>query len=97
MGKSRDKAHAVAEQASNTGSSLVSIVGAIGRITDMSAQIASASEEQSAVAEEINRNVVQINDMTEQSAAGAQQTSVASGDLARLATDLQLLVGQFKV
>ncbi|MBL3598639.1 MAG: methyl-accepting chemotaxis protein [gamma proteobacterium endosymbiont of Lamellibrachia anaximandri] len=97
MGKSREKAHSVAEQASNTGSSLVSIVGAIGQITDMSAQIASASEEQSAVAEEINRNVVQINDMTEQSALGAQQTSVASGDLARLATDLQLLVGQFKV
>ncbi len=97
MDKSREKAHAVAEQASNTGSSLVSIVEAIGQITDMSAQIASASEEQSAVAEEINRNVVQINDMTEQSAAGAQQTSVASGDLARLATDLQLLVGQFKV
>ncbi|RLJ18418.1 methyl-accepting chemotaxis protein [bacterium endosymbiont of Escarpia laminata] len=97
MGKSREKAHAVAEQASNTGSSLVSIVEAIGQITDMSAQIASASEEQSAVAEEINRNVVQINDMTEQSAVGAQQTSVASGDLARLATDLQSLVGQFKV
>ncbi len=63
----------------------------------MSTQIASAAEEQSAVTEEINRNIVQINDMTEQTATGAKQTSAAGDDLNRLASDLQGLVLQFKV
>ena len=41
----------------------------------MSTQIAAAAEEQSAVSEEINRNIVHINDMTNQTASGAEQTA----------------------
>jgi methyl-accepting chemotaxis protein len=49
------------------------------------------------VAEEINRNIVSINDMTSQTAEGTVQTSIASKDLARLAITLNDLVKQFKV
>ena len=42
----------------------------------MTAQIASAAEEQGAVAEEINRNVVNISQVAEQTAAGSRQTAV---------------------
>jgi methyl-accepting chemotaxis protein len=97
MAQSREKAQGAVEQAAKTGSALATITGAVGRITDMSTQIASASEEQGAVANEINLNVHRINEMTEQAAVGAQKTTVASGELARLASELRSLVSQFKV
>ena len=63
----------------------------------MNIQIAAAAEEQSTVSEEINRNVVNISQISEQTASGAEQTTAASTDLSRLASDLQQLVGQFKI
>ncbi|RJQ48484.1 MAG: methyl-accepting chemotaxis protein, partial [Gammaproteobacteria bacterium] len=66
-------------------------------ITDMNTQIASAAEEQSAVAEEINRNIVSISQVASQASNGSQQTAAASGQLAQLAAQLQSVVGRFKV
>ena len=63
----------------------------------MNAQIATASEEQTAVAEEINQNIVNISQIGENAMNSAQQTSAASEELARLSGELQSLVGQFKV
>ena len=63
----------------------------------MNTQIATAAEEQSSVAEEINRNVVNISDIVDRTAEGASQTSLASEELANLANQLQQLVNQFKV
>jgi methyl-accepting chemotaxis protein len=63
----------------------------------MNTQIATAAEEQSSVAEEINRNIISVSDLGNQTAAGANQTSISSEELSRLATDLQSLVSQFKV
>ncbi len=62
----------------------------------MNTQIASAAEEQSSVAEEINKNVVKISDIAETSAANSAQTQNASEELSRLSVDLQGLVSQFK-
>ncbi|MCI0506438.1 MAG: methyl-accepting chemotaxis protein, partial [Gammaproteobacteria bacterium] len=59
--------------------------------------IACSAEEQSTVAEEINQKVVRISNITDQTAAGAQQTSSASNELNQLAETLKQLVGQFKV
>jgi methyl-accepting chemotaxis protein len=78
-------------------SALRRITAAVGVIGDMNRQIASAAEEQSAVAEEINRNVININDVTTQVSSAAEQTNSASHELARLAEQLQRLVGQFRV
>ncbi|MBU0836703.1 MAG: methyl-accepting chemotaxis protein, partial [Gammaproteobacteria bacterium] len=59
--------------------------------------IASASEEQAQVAREVDRNLVNIRDLSLQSSAGANQTSAASQELARLAIDLNGLVARFQV
>ncbi|MCO6412675.1 MAG: methyl-accepting chemotaxis protein [Thiogranum sp.] len=97
MQRSREQARSAVDSAAAAGNSLASITGAVARINDMSTQIASAAEEQSAVSEEINRNIVRINDMTEESAEAAAQTAKASEDLARIAAELGNLVGQFRV
>jgi methyl-accepting chemotaxis protein len=97
MEKSRGKAKAAVDQAGQSVDSLRSITESVGHIADMSTQIASAAEEQSAVAAEINRNVVQINDLGSRNAEGAQQTASASAGLSRLANDLESLVGRFRL
>jgi methyl-accepting chemotaxis protein len=97
METSRNQAQAGVEQVAQAGVSLDSITRAVGTINDLNAQIASAAEEQSSVAEEINRNIVNISQVAEQTNQGAQQTAAASEELARLAEQLQGLVGQFRI
>jgi methyl-accepting chemotaxis protein len=63
----------------------------------MSEQIACAAEQQNAVSEEINRNIVSINDIATHSVTSSAQIEQASIDLARMATELHNLVGNFKV
>ncbi|NOY62427.1 MAG: methyl-accepting chemotaxis protein [Gammaproteobacteria bacterium] len=96
MEGSRDKAHSSVDQAVKAGDSLHAITSAIATIADMNANIASASEQQGAVAEEINQNIVTISEVADQTANGAQQTASSSTELAGLANNLQQLVGQFK-
>jgi len=70
------------------------------RITDingMNVVIACATEEQAQVAREVDRNLVAISDKSKQSTDGVQQTSVASEELARLATNLNHLVNRFRM
>ena len=76
---------------------LAEIKHAVTRIKEMNAQIATATEEQGAVAEEINRNIVSINDLSAESANGAEQTATASNEQARLAADLQKMASRFKI
>lgn len=97
MTRSRDRASHTVEQAKHAGESLSSITRAVGTILQLNTQIATAAEEQSSVSEEINRNVINIQDISEQTASGAEQTASASAELARLGEQLQNLVGQFKV
>ena len=59
--------------------------------------IASAAEEQAQVAREVDRNLVNIRDLSVQSATGAHQTSAASNELASLAVDLNGLVARFRL
>ena len=63
----------------------------------MSTQIARATEEQSAVAGEVNRNIDNIRSIGARTAEGAQQAALASESLSRLAQQLGRVVGQFKV
>jgi len=96
MEKSREQAQAGVEQAAEAGTSLDTIKSSVDLINDMNSQIASAAEEQSAVAEEINKNINNISHVAEQSAEAAQQNSAASEELARLAEELQNVVSRFK-
>lgn len=81
----------------NAGEALMEIARTVGVIQEMNPQIAAAAEEQSAVAEEINRSVLKVRDVSEQTATASEQTAAASTELARLGTDLQACVGRFKV
>ncbi len=95
--QSREKVDSAVEQANKTGSAFAVITEAIKRINDMSTQIATAAEEQSRMAVEINSNVMRINEMAEQTSTGAQQISIANGELSELAADLQTGVAYFRV
>jgi len=97
MNKSREEAQSVVEQANKAGVSLSAISTAVGRINDMSAQIANAAEEQSATAEEMNRNITSISQMANETSSSAQQTASSSEDLARLGGELREVVGHFNV
>jgi len=66
-------------------------------INDMSTQIATASEQQSIVAEDINQNVVNISQSGKEVLDGSQQSVVSSEKLAKLAAELEILMGQFRL
>ena len=97
MDSSQEKAQTTVEHATSAGSSLESITSKVKSITQMNFQIATAAEEQSAVSEDINRNIVEISQIAEQSVAGSQQTASASNGLSEIAKELENLVTQFKV
>lgn len=96
METGRSKAKQGVEQTVKGTASLESIIQAVGVINDMSAQIASAAEEQSSVSEEMTRSVTAINDLTSETTDGALQTTQASQEVARLATALQDMVRRFR-
>ncbi len=76
---------------------LVEILEASQRVSDMASQVASASEEQSATAEQISKNIEGISSVTNETTAGIQQIAHAAEDLNRLTTNLQDMVGTFKI
>ncbi|MCZ4336091.1 methyl-accepting chemotaxis protein [Shewanella colwelliana] len=76
---------------------LVQIMDSIEQINALNAQIATASEEQSSVTEEININITNISDISDQTAAGAQQSSAATADLAKLAESMEADIAHYKV
>ena len=80
-----------------SGESLTNIVAATNKVVDMINAVATASEEQSSVAEEISKNIEGINNVTHETAKGIQQIATASEDLNRLTENLQRIVEQFKI
>lgn len=85
------------EKAGKAGDALSTITQAVSRIVDMNSQIATAAEQQSAVAEDINKNVVSISTLSVQAAQGAEHVAGSSQELERLAENIQRLVTIFKV
>lgn len=66
-------------------------------IQGMNQQIAAAAEEQSAVAEEINRSVISVRDISMQTATASDETARASTELAQLGNALQQQIGRFRL
>lgn len=97
MQETLKKAQIGAENVVRTGELLAEIADGAAGISDRNIQIAAAAEEQSMVAEYINRNVFEINDLTMQVSAGAEQTAITSLELARLAEGQRKLVNRFKL
>ncbi len=96
MEKGQEKADASVEQAGKAVTALTEIARMVSKINDMNTQIASAAEEQTAVAEEINQNILSVNAITQQTSQGVQQTENASRELSKLAVELQSLAQTFK-
>jgi len=97
MQLSTDRTQTTLELARSAGVALEQITVAISQINERNLVIASASEEQAQVSREVDRNLVNIRDLATQSAAGANQTSVASHELSRLAIDLNGMVARFVI
>ncbi|WP_312483747.1 methyl-accepting chemotaxis protein [Stutzerimonas nitrititolerans] len=91
------RAHAGSECVAKAAQSLTVIAGEVGTINDMNTQIATAAEEQSAVAEEINRNITTISMIADTTSTDAQQTARISDELVQLAAELNRLVSQFRL
>jgi methyl-accepting chemotaxis protein len=95
------RSHALVEMtvgdAVQTEAALGTIASAVAVIHQMNQQIAAASEQQSAVAEEISRSVSSIRGIADESAQAMESTASSSVELAQLSRELQGLVGQFRL
>ena len=80
----------------DTGAALDHICAGISGVQAMTQQIATAAEEQSSVAEEVNRSVLNVREIADQAATASAQTNQASADLARLGQGLQAQVRHFR-
>jgi methyl-accepting chemotaxis protein len=97
MDHSRQRAEDSETQVHAAGDALDAITAAVSHISEMNAQIANAAAEQGRVAEEINRNVINISEVAEQTVVGAGQSTAANERITGLAARLQDLVGNFRM
>lgn len=88
MEQGRTRAQAGVTQAAEAGASLETITNAVSTISDMNAMIATAAEEQSVVAEEINLNITSISDMADKMAASSQKSVNTRNEMKKLLEDL---------
>ncbi|MET0065777.1 MAG: methyl-accepting chemotaxis protein [Candidatus Thiodiazotropha sp.] len=93
----RQKVDSGLDQAVNTLQALKSISDAMDTISQMSTQIATAAEEQCAVAEEINKSICNISERSKRNAHEAAETQQSSHTLGGLAADLQVVTRQFRL
>ncbi|MGY2174745.1 methyl-accepting chemotaxis protein [Pseudomonas azotoformans] len=97
MNKSLTWANNTQTLTQNAGEALQRITASVAKINERNLVIASASEEQAQVAREVDRNLLNIQDLSTQTAAGAHQTNASSQDLSRLATSFNVLVSKFQL
>ena len=97
MDEGIDTARASVENADKAGKSLDSITAAIGIITDLSIQVATATEEQSSVVEELNSHILNIKNMSDSTAMESKNINDQCQNLNQSAAELSDMVGNFKV
>ncbi len=97
MNASASRAASTLVLAERAGQALQTITASVHEIHERNLVIASAAEEQAQVAREVDRNLVNIRDLSVRSAAGADQTSASSHELSQLANALQGMVRRFRV
>ncbi|MBA2927520.1 methyl-accepting chemotaxis protein [Pseudomonas sivasensis] len=97
MGTSHEMASGTVGQSEKVQQALENILGAVGMIVDQNQQIAAAVEQQTAVAHDIDQNIVEINRAGEHAAQGAHQTEAASRQLSLQVIELKQLIGAFRV
>lgn len=97
MQTSTSRAQSTLEVSLASGQALEGIYSAISEINERNLVIASAAEEQAQVAREVDRNLLNIRELSGHSAQGAQQTRQASQALSGLVGEMTALVGRFRV
>ncbi|MCP1484380.1 methyl-accepting chemotaxis protein [Pseudomonas fluorescens] len=97
MGVSHQMANGTVGQSEKVQQALENILGAVGMIVDQNQQIAAAVEQQTAVAHDIDQNIVEINRAGERTAQGAHQTEDASRALSAQVVELKQLISAFRV
>ncbi|KTS73478.1 histidine kinase [Pseudomonas oryzihabitans] len=97
MQASRDRTLGTVTLAQDAERALDAIYQAVADIQNLNQQIATAVEEQSLVAEEINANVVKVSGLAEESATANAHAATSVNELARLGGDLQQMVTRFRV
>lgn len=97
METSRNQGESTVARAGQASESLSVITGSVSTITEMNTQIASAAEEQTAVADEISQNVQQVADIAEHASSNAEDLSQTTGEMSALEQRLMAIVSQFKV
>ena len=99
--KSMSSSHKMADntvsESDNVQQALENILGAVGMIVDQNQQIATAAEEQTAVAHDIDQNIVEISQAGERTAEGASHTEQASRELSGSVAQLKQLISAFRV
>ena len=97
MGSSHQMASGTVGQSEKVQQALENILDAVGMIVDQNQQIAAAVEQQTAVAHDIDQNIVEINRAGERTAEGAHQTEDASRALSLQVVELKQLISAFRV
>lgn len=85
------------KQAEAAGSAMDQILSLVAQISDMNTQLASATEEQSLVTEEINRNVSTISELTQVSVQANASNQSAAISLEQISQNMRRTLGQFKI
>ena len=97
MNGSHQMVESTVSQSGQVQQALENILGAVGMIVDQNQQIAAAAEQQTAVAQDIDMNIVEINQAGERTAEGAVQTEQASRELSDQVARLKELISAFRV
>ncbi|NQD35566.1 methyl-accepting chemotaxis protein [Permianibacter sp. IMCC34836] len=97
MEQSNEQAQRSRALAESADDALEEITKMVSRINEMNLTIAAAAEEQAQVAREVDKNLIAIRDIASQTATGAEETSAASNELARLASSLNAMVSRFRL
>jgi methyl-accepting chemotaxis protein len=97
MNKGTDSATICLEKSAKTSQAFEDASSSVSKISDLNVQIATAAEEQSSVAKEINKNLVKISDLAKITSQGAHSTSEASSTIAKRVIDLHTNLNVFLV
>ena len=97
MQHSRDMANGATEEIAHTEEALRRIAGSVNHLNGMNGQIATAAEQQSAVANEMSQNLENIDNLTRKSRVDAEQVASSSKHLTGLARNLQNAANQFRL
>jgi len=97
MSRSQEQAKRSVEKSTEADQSLQRINGAADEILQINTTIADSMDQQNQMAGNINNNIVTINHIVEEATSGAQQTAETSTELSNLASNLETLLGRFKV